>query len=744
MRNLTALNEQLSTTSPDSAEPFELATEALVAAELKKQRVKELRKLRDSDKGRRLVDFVKNAHGKAKKDRTTEERKWALNLAMYRGQTDLFIYDDPRFPSAHGRIGRLPHNGKYSKKINRIRPVIRTEMARLLSQTPTAYVLPASSEDRDLFAAQAGEQVWKALKERRHLDAQFAKAAFWLTITGTGFLKNWWDPNAVDRDSDMPGDIVFAAPSPFHIFVPDKMEQEIEDQAYIIHAYAKPIEWVKFTYKDELEGVKLAPSHSRGSQIVENSVLGVSTSESADTDSVIIYEAWVKPGANTLVPNGALITVINDVLVQFREGLPYQHGEFPFAKFEHLPTETFYADSVITDLIPLQQEYNEVRSRINETIHKMSSHQLLAAKGSIAAQKITNEIGQVILYNPGLPKPEPMPIQQIPGYVLQALDRSILDMEDISGQHQVSKGSAPPGVTAATAISFLQEKDDSYLVHTYQSIERGMEKVGRQSLTLAVEFWDVPRLVKIIGDDLGFDAQMLAGSQFSSGTDLRTEGGSSLPESKAAKQALVMDLMSQGFIDPNEGLQIMEIGGANRIIDKLKVDERQAQRENMKMKTLTEATVQQFEQMHMQMQQAEMEMLQMQQKNPEEAQTLDADSGAPLAPPPVVPVNTWDNHQVHIVVHNNFRKSQSYELLPEAVKAQFEKHVVLHEQALVGGQMEELLGQMPGDGSEVGSQFDGEADAPNPELDGQIAAAEQAGGMEGSENAAPGPEGQPA
>lgn len=50
--------------------------------------------------------------------------------------------------------------------------------------------------------------------------------------------------------------------------------------------------------------------------------------------------------------------------------------------------------------------------------------------------------------------------------------------------------------------------------------------------------------------------------------------------------------------------------------------------------------------------------------------------------PPIVSVNSWDNHEVHIQVHNDFRKRQEFESLDPKLKDEFEKHVELHRAAL--------------------------------------------------------------
>ncbi|NBU23969.1 MAG: hypothetical protein EBS38_08745 [Actinobacteria bacterium] len=51
---------------------------------------------------------------------------------------------------------------------------------------------------------------------------------------------------------------------------------------------------------------------------------------------------------------------------------------------------------------------------------------------------------------------------------------------------------------------------------------------------------------------------------------------------------------------------------------------------------------------------------------------------------------------MHIEVHNRFRKSQSYEILDPAAKAEFQKHISMHEAALQQKMMEQaMMGQAP-------------------------------------------------
>jgi len=619
-----------------------------------------------------------------------------------------------------------------------IKPIIRTEMSKLTSNKPNASIVPASAEDKDLFAAQAGEQVWESMYSLKHMHKTFTRAMFWLCICGTSFMKDWWDPNCTYEQGDQTytGDVEIGAVTPFHLYVPDLMEEEIEDQPYILNAYTKSTEWCKQVY-----GVDLNADVVSANEIMGDSFFNTQNGNQAKPDSILVLEMWIKPHGHKLFPNGGLVTVAGEVLVAMHtDGMLYQHNDYPFTKFTHIPTGEFYADSVINDLIQPQRDYNRTSSQIIENKNRMARPQLMAEKGSVDVAKITSEPGLVILYKPGMQPPQPLPMQPIPNYVLDELNRAKQDMQDISSQHEVSHGETPSGVTAATAISYLQERDDSALSTTYQSIEMGYEKVARHFLSHVVQFWDTPRIVKTTGADGFFDAIALSGSEIGSGTDIRVEAGSALPTSKAAKQAFLLDMMKLGFIDPDKGLAMMDMGGIERLYDEMKVDERQAQRENLRMASLEVAEIEQ----HMQMveqskylseqlaQQAmpDIQAPQMAQQMPglppdiqdpndamtalqgldqmsqvqEQPQLPEADfgfgqdlnTGQPLQlAPNIVEVHTYDNHQVHIDVHNRFRKGQAFELQPDQVKAQFEAHVQAHAMALNQAAMSAMAQMMP-------------------------------------------------
>lgn len=634
-----------------------------------------------------IVDWAKSQYERCKQARAGTERQWYLNLSFYFGKQNVIPKQNTSLLT--GATGSLyvPPAPYYRVRpvFNRIRPTVRTELAKLTAQKPNAFVIPASSEDRDLFAAQAGEQIWDSTYRKHHFNRVMRKALFWTLTCGTGFIKCYWDDTKIDSDSNQQGDFCFQAETPFHIFVPDLREDDLEAQPYIIHAQMKSLDWVKMYYPS----VNLNPQTKDNEEILEDSWLNmVGASTINDQQKVLVLEIWVKPGTVAMFPQGGMFTIVGDSIAQGMMGWPYEHGKYPFAKIDHIPGGKFYADSSIVDLIPLQREYNRTRGQIIENKNRMAKPQLTAEKGSIDPSKITSEPGQVILYTPGFQAPQPLPLQGLPSYVLQELDRTLLDWSDISGQHEVSQGQVPAGVTAATAISYLQEQDETKLSHTVSSVEECVEKIAQMTLTYVQQYWDASRTLKVVGTDGYFDMLTFKGSDLHGNTDIKVEAGSALPTSRAAKQAMIMDFMKMGFISPEEGLEVLELGGINKIYDRLQIDKKQAQRENLKMSQVTPELIQQSNDVQMQ------QMVQDGFEQDENGYPID-EMGMPVVPDLIIPVNTWDNHAVHVMIHNDFRKSQSWDSLDEHIKELFDQHVNQHLaslEAMQQGQMQSMMG----------------------------------------------------
>lgn len=634
---------------------------------------------------REVLNHVEDLFDRAKKIRLQFERQWYVNLAFYFGKqyvqwasTALGSWSKLHEPAAPPWRVRLVSN--------KIRPIIRAELAKVTKEKPTGFVIPASSDDDDLFAARAGEHIFEHLWTVLKFGKVLRQTEFWTMLCGTAFLKDWYDPKKRDP-SGVEGAICVERISPFHLWVLDMQTEDIEDQPVVIHGLAKDPDWVEQVFKK-----RVPPDALSSGGLLEQkfmSALGI-TDQNQQKRYVSVKEAWIKPSKR--FPEGAVVVWAGETLLGIQEGWPYRHGEYPFTKFDHIPTGRFYADSTIPDLIPLQKEYNRTRSQIIEAKNRMSKPQLVAPRGSVDPNKITSEPGLIVFYTPGYNPPQPIPLVPIPNYVIEELDRCQRDMDDISSQHEVTRGRTPPGVTAATAISYLQEEDDSKLAATIASLEEGVEKAGKHFLSHVQQFWDAQRLVKVTGENEQFDAFMFGKADIRGNTDFRVEAGSAAPRSLAAKQAFITELGKLGWIPPQRALRYLGMGETNKLYEELQIDARHAQRENLRLSQ--------------------------------------GDSS--------VTVNTWDDHYVHVIEHNNERKRQKFEALPDDVKQLFEAHVTQHLQVIA---MEQGQQFPPGDPRlyafirGVGPMVAQLGSGPGPGGGATPSAALGPGGQEGGDNA---------
>lgn len=618
--------------------------------------------LKGTNEYNQLLAELNQYFSKAKTQRLTFERQWYTNLAFYFGRQYV-----QWTTSKAGPIQQLyePPAPPWRVRLisNKIKIAVRRELSKVIQEKPTGFVIPSSSDEEDLAAARAGDMVfeylWRVLKGNKTVR----QAVFWELICGTSFIKDGYDPSKLAPDGSQ-GDIEMEALTPFHLYVADVQEEDIEKQHHLIHAMAKDPDWVFGKF-----GVKLEPKSSVTGEILDQKfmqALGINQSE--QRNKCYIKECWIKPGMSAKWPDGLICLWTDDQILYAQDQWPYLHKEYPFTKLEHIPTGRFYSESTIVDLIPLQKEYNRSRSQIVEAKNRMSKPQLAATKGSIEPKKVTSEPGLIIEVLPGYQHPTPIPLQNLPSYVFEHISHLQQDIDDISSQHEVSKGRTPAGVTAATAISFLQEEDDSVLAPTITSLEEGVEKLGKHFLQFVQQHWEAERQINIIGMNGQFESFMFTKSALKGNTDFVIQAGSATPRSRAAKQAFIMEVGKLGWIQPDSALRFLDMTETGRLYEELQVDVRQAQRENLKLslpppQATIDARAQELEPIPV--------------TDPATGQET-GDFDSPPPDQPWVPVNSFDNDPAHLHTHDVYRKSQSYERLTPEAKYEFDLHCEYH------------------------------------------------------------------
>lgn len=655
------------------------------------------------------ASWVESELTKCKNSRHQFERQWYLNLAFCAGKQ----YVSPLTIAGQGFKLTTPKAPPHRVRlvINKIRTAVRGECSKLTTSKPIPTVIPSTNEDEDFASALVAEQILKSKYATADFESIYRSWIWWGVVCGTSFLKQYWDASGKDYEAKQlpptptfptgepfPDEIIEAVPglkeklqtpipavgkiclervTPFHIYVPDLLAEDINQQPYVIHAMTKSPLWVKSKF-----GIDATPD-ARASNTVLDAANIIAKGAEDHLDAVMVKEVWIKPNGHKDFPEGGMLTVINSKVVAYADKWPYPFPEYPFYKYNGIPTGGFYSDSMIVDLIPLQKEYNKKRSQAIEIQNTMGKPKLLYQKGSLDPKKISSEPGQSIPYTAGYEPPVPLPGSEVPVSFVNEIEKLQAEFDDVSGQHEIARGGTPNNaISSGTAIAYLQEQDDAKLNYQVASIENATETLGSHYLIIASHYWDDNRLIKTTGRNNTYEALRWKRGMLKGNTDVKTQTGSALPYSKAAKQALVTEMMQNGFLSPETGLEMMNFGGMDKAVEDALIDKRQAMRENLKMAEIPEKMLQ---------------LLMNPAPGPNGEEPFDGPpdpmtgkpaqfngDGTPFQPQPPIPVNSWDNHEEHIRWHNHYRKSQEFELLSELNKKAFELHVELHQVSVQG------------------------------------------------------------
>jgi len=624
-------------------------------------------------------------HKQARSARRLFEPDWFMNLSYFQGRQWV------RWNGNQLHIPQLAPN-RITVVENRIVGIVRTELAKMTKNRPVFVVTPRTGDEEDANAAKLAEQVMRFLWEHLKLHESTYKALEWSRITGAGFLKAYWDPTIGDPVNVMvgpdgqviqdaqgkpmkgdqgmalaltqslgsqvqakqvaAGDIRVEVRSSFQMFI-DPLADSFTEAEWVIEESVKSRQYVRQRFN-----IDLKPDTPANPGLVEARLMGALGSGTNAYKGIKVREYWCKPNRDH--PRGCrIVWAQGKVLLQDEK--PYD--PMPYIMLSGIPVPgRLWPMSPIDPLRAPQTELNKVRSQMAENRNRVGNPTLLASKQAVQDPDkfldSTSVPGGVYFYDDiGSPNalPKYLEAPPLPDYVAEEPQVIRQAMEDISGQHEVTNAQVPPGVTAASAITLLQEADDTRLGPAITDYELQLGRLGQKLLKLVSTYYTDARTVKIGGDNGAWEIFDFRGAMMRDNTHVEVQAGSAFPQSKAAKQALIQDLMTF-FVqsgNPPHGRQLAQflrdsgMGGTDRLVEEFTLDEQQVNRENVLLGL-----------------------------------------GQPLQ------INEYDNDQAHIDGHTDFQKQTRYTQLPPQVQQIFEMHVQQHRQRLAEQQQAQMQLQM--------------------------------------------------
>jgi hypothetical protein len=553
--------------------------------------------------------------------RQREERKWILQLAYYGGRQWTAI-------DGSGRLYE-PEIGPHKLRLvdNRIMPGVLTQVAKMSKMRPSMSVAPSSGDQLDFDAAKMGETVLDEKWESLDLTRKRRQAILWSRVCAAGFWKICWDDRrgdpfevmAVDdgagqdkillgpdqqplRSDDptvaavlnnvdpavaetaraktlFPGDVMVAVRSPFAIF-PDPLapEEGLEDTDWLIEESIVSPAYIRDRYNVDLEA-----DTSASAGVMESRMPGLEGDGSKV--GVIVREFWARKCAE--FPQGQKVVYAQGQVLEAGNN-PY--GWLPHVMFRGTPYPGRFWPTCFTEQsISPQTELNNIKSQIHENAARVGNPPL--AKSRQADVSWDGLPGSVLEYNDTLQNSLPsfLQVPEMPAYIQNLVPELLDSISDSSGQHEVSQGAVPTGVTAAAAINLLQEADDTRIGPDIEDMEKSLADAGKRILQLVATYYTDGRILRIAGDEQSwtiipdFKGAMLRGN-----TDVQVQAGSTMPRSKAAQQAAMQEmvglLVQYGYQMDQRSLRrfFMDygVGGLDRLTNEIDADEKQVAREH--------------------------------------------------------------------------------------------------------------------------------------------------------------------
>lgn len=529
--------------------------------ETEQSKAEKVKKTAEEKRRQKLAQEIEADFEARREKRRKLESGWLLNMNFFSGNQYCDI----------SPLGGVEEEDKQfywqSRRVfNHIAPMVDARTAKLTRLRPTLKARAFSDEDGDLRAAKLASGILSYVKERIGLDRTISSVTLWAEICGTGFYKTVWDElggRQVGQSEDgLPvyeGEVQIAAVSPFEIY-PDRLDAESMDAVQsLIHAKVVPVSYVAEKFGVVVQGKDMddlgLSSYSEPSA-AKQPLAQVGKSKNTVENAVVLIERYTRPNGES--GEGKLEIVAGGELL-YEGPLPFVNGEkgvrsFPFVKQDcmRLPS-AFFSSSIVDRLVPIQRAYNAVRNRKHEFLNRTATGVVAVEDGSVDTDELAEEgisPGKILVYRQGGKAPEWLEAGEIPSEFSKEEEWLKEEFSWISGVSDMSKNSAPSHVTSATGIQLLVNEDNARLAVTTDNVSVALKELAKQIILLYRQFAGSARLLTLTGENrkteiFYFNAAELAACDLVFETEVAVA-----PEQK---QETLMKLLDAGLFTEADG-----------------------------------------------------------------------------------------------------------------------------------------------------------------------------------------------
>lgn len=464
-----------------------------------------------NDEEKKALALVNKLFKKSRIWRKNYDKNWIDNYKFFRGQQ----WNEQR-PSY-----------RHSEVINMVFQAIQSVIPIMTDSRPKFEYLPQEPTDAEFakILSDLSEIYWTKHNWLQKVSEILYDGHFY----GIGYGSMYFDPKV---DHGM-GDICFKSKDPFYQF-PDPASLDVnENSRYFIDAEPVDVDALRVEYPDkgkyvrpdlddlangdktDFDGFKLK------TPVDIRSVAEYNGSGTSDTylqrkalkitlyfhsDEFTEKELNGADGSKSFeqvkkYPNGRKIVIAGNVVLE--DGpMGYEDGKFPYSRYLNyiLPRE-FFGISEVEQLRGPNKVYNKIISFALDVMTIMGNPiWKVHTSANIDTDNLMNKPGLVVEWD-GQIQPEREQGVQLQPYVLQLAEVIREQFNELSGNQDVSQGAAPTGVTAASAISSLQEAAQQRIRLKSRNLDCTLQDLGQMFASRVMQFLDVPKVYRMTGNE---------------------------------------------------------------------------------------------------------------------------------------------------------------------------------------------------------------------------------------------------
>ncbi len=511
-------------------------------------------------------------------DRKIYETKWQMNINYYIGN---------QYCVVDGKGDVVDNYKQYMweerEVYNHIAPIIELRLSKLSKVRPTLNVVPFSDNVDDVSSAKVSKKILTAQTYENMVSKILQEGTMWSEICGTCLYKIGWNNTKgkiVGKDTlgtDIhEGDIEISVVTPFEIYPDSNTYSNIEDCASIIHARTLHKDVVKNIWGVDVEGknidvytLDVTPKMMHGNSTYNN------MGKKVKKDHVLVIEKYEQPSIS--LPEGRLSIIAGDRLVYIGD-LPYiNYAEgkrgFPFVKqVANIIPNSFWGQSIIERLIPIQKSYNALKNRKHEFLNRLSMGNLAVEDGSIDIDNLEEEglmPGKVLVYRNGSTAPRMLSTGSVPIDFQYEENQLLNEFIEISGVSDLISSKNISGNMSGVALQLLIEQDEVRLLSSAENLKIAVLKMAKMVLRLYKQYATFPHTTRLVGKNGSVELMYWQGSDLAT-EDVVFETEYELNQSLAQKRSSIMEVYNAGLLHDEDGK--LSNGMRHKILSELGFD----------------------------------------------------------------------------------------------------------------------------------------------------------------------------